>query len=158
MGRALAELSELDLSRDVVPDDELRRLVPHDHEFRMLDGICHLDLERGLVIGYKDFGEDAWWARGHVPGQPIMPGVLMIEGCAQTAAVLMKKREGWGAEKFIALGGVDKARFRDVVVPPVKMYFLSAVGTRGSRMFRYPAQAFVEDKMVMEMELLGVLF
>ena len=60
MGHVLAELSELDLSRDVLPDEELRRLVPHDHEFRMLDGICHLDLERGLVIGYKDFGEDAW--------------------------------------------------------------------------------------------------
>jgi 3-hydroxyacyl-[acyl-carrier-protein] dehydratase len=158
MGRALAELSELDLTKDVVPDEELRRLVPHDHEFKMLDGVCHLDLERGLVIGYKDFGEDAWWARGHVPGRPIMPGVLMIEGCAQAAAVLMKKREGWGAEKFIALGGVDKARFRGVVTPPAKIYFASAVGTRGSRMFRYPAQAFVDDKMVMEMELLGVLF
>ncbi len=157
MGRALAELSDLDLSRDVVPDEELRRLVPHDHEFRMLDGICHLDVERGLVIGYKDFGADAWWARGHVPGRPIMPGVLMIEGCAQAAAVLMKKREGLGPEKFIALGGVDRARFRDVVIPPVRIHFASTVGTRGSRMFRYPAQALVDRKVVMEMELLGVL-
>ena len=158
MGRALADLAELDLSQDVVPDEEIRRLVPHEHEFKMLDGICHLDLERGLVIGYKQFGEDAWWVRGHVPGRPVMPGVLMIEGCAQATAILIKKREGWGEEKFIALGGVDKARFRDVVVPPVKMYFLSRVGTCGSRMFRYPAQAFVDTKMVMEMELLGVLF
>ena len=52
MGRALADLTELDLSRDVIPNEELRRLVPHDYEFKMLDGICHLDLERGLVIGY----------------------------------------------------------------------------------------------------------
>ncbi|MHC4512248.1 MAG: 3-hydroxyacyl-ACP dehydratase FabZ family protein [Planctomycetota bacterium] len=158
MGRTLANLAELDLSQDVVSDDELRRLIPHDHEFKMLDGICHLDLELGVVVGYKDFGEDAWWARGHVPGRPIMPGVLMIEGCAQAAAVLMKKREGWDKEKFIALGGVDKARFRGVVVPPVRIHFASAIGTRGSRMFRYPAQSFVDGKMVMEMELLGVLF
>jgi len=158
MGRALADLAELDLSRDVVPDDELRHLVPHDHEFKMLDGICHLDLERGLVVGYKDFGEDAWWARGHVPGRPIMPGVLMIEGCAQVATVLMKKRDGWDAKKFIGLGGVDKARFRGVVLPPARIHFVSAVGTRGSRMFRYPAQSFVNGKLVMEMELLGVLF
>ena len=67
MGRAIVDLSELDLSRDVMSDEELRSLVPHDHEFKMLDGICHLDLERGLVVGHKYFGEDAWWVRGHVP-------------------------------------------------------------------------------------------
>ena len=136
MGRAIVDLSELDLSRDVISDEELRSLVPHDHEFKMLDGICHLDLERGLVVGHKYFGEDAWWARGHVPGRPLMPGVLMIEGCAQVAAVLMKKRQGLAAPEFVGLGGVNKARFRGPVFPPAKIYFASAVGTKGTRIFK----------------------
>ena len=157
MAPPLVDLSGLDLSRDVMTDDELRSLVPHAHEFRMLDGICHLDVERGLVVGHRDFEEDPWWAKGHVPGMPIMPGVLMIEGCAQAAAVLMKKRDGCPAHKFIALGGIDRARFRGVVEPPAKVYFVSVVGTVGSRMFKYPAQCFVDGKMVMEMQLLGVL-
>jgi 3-hydroxyacyl-[acyl-carrier-protein] dehydratase len=158
MGRPLVDLAELDLSQDVLPEEELRSLIPHDFEFKMIDGVCHLDLERGLVIAYKHFGEDAWWARGHVPGRPIMPGVMMIEGCAQTAAVLMKKREGLGGDDFIGLGGVDKARFRGAVVPPATIHFVSVVGSRGSRIFKYPAQCYRDGKMIMEMVLMGVLF
>ena len=124
----------------------------------MIDGVCHLDLERGLVIAHKHFGEDAWWARGHVPGRPIMPGVMMIEGCAQAAAVLMKKREGLGGDDFIGLGGVDRARFRGAVFPPATIHFVSVVGSRSSRIFKYPAQCYRDGKMIMEMELMGVLF
>ena len=54
MARELVDLSKFDLTQDVMEDEEIRAMVPHDHEFRMLDGICHLDVEAGLIIGYKD--------------------------------------------------------------------------------------------------------
>jgi 3-hydroxyacyl-[acyl-carrier-protein] dehydratase len=158
MARALIDMDGLDLSQDVMADAEIRAMLPHAHEFRLIDGICHLDMTAGVVVGYKDWDEDAWWARGHVPGRPLMPGVLMVEGCAQVSTILMKKQEGWGADKFIGLGGLDKVRFRGQIVPPCRVHFVSAVGSRsGNRIAKYPAQCFLGGKLVMDMDLLGVL-
>jgi 3-hydroxyacyl-[acyl-carrier-protein] dehydratase len=157
MAQLLVDLAELDLTRDVISDKELRDMLPHAHEFRLIDGICHLDLETGIVVGYKKWDANPWWARGHIPGRPLMPGVLMCEGAAQVATVLMKKREGWGVDRFIGLGGLDGVRFRGTVVPPATVYFVSKIGNRSSRIAKYPAQCYCGGRMVMDMELLGVL-
>ncbi|MCA8955160.1 MAG: beta-hydroxyacyl-ACP dehydratase [Planctomycetes bacterium] len=158
MSREIVDLASLDLSSDVMTDAEIRAMVPHAHEFRLIDGVCHLDLQRGILVAYKDWDEDPWWARGHIPGRPIMPGVLMVEGCAQASTILMKKHEGWDANRFIGLGGLDRVRFRGQVTPPCRVHFVSEVGTQsGNRLAKYPAQCFLDGKMVMQMELLGVL-
>jgi 3-hydroxyacyl-[acyl-carrier-protein] dehydratase len=157
MPRTLIDLGALDLGRDVMTESELRTLLPHAHEFAMIDGICHLDVERGEAVGYKRWSADPWWARGHVPGRPLMPGVLMVEGGAQVSTVLLKKTLGWGAERFIGLGGLENVRFRGTVTPPATLYFLSTRGSHsGSRLARYPAQCVHDGKLVMEMELLGI--
>jgi 3-hydroxyacyl-[acyl-carrier-protein] dehydratase len=158
MGRPLVDLSTLDLSRDVIPQEELRALVPHRDYFQLIDGICHFDAENQLLVAYKDWGKDAWWASGHVPGNPLMPGVLMIEGAAQAATFLIKKTVDWEIERFIGLGGLNDVRFRGTVVPPARVYFVSGKGqVSGKRLARFQAQAFCNGSMTMEMELLGVL-
>ena len=159
MARALVDLSTLDLAHDVVPDAELRELLPHRHEFQLVDGVCHLDLKEGLIVTYKVWDANPWWGRGHIPGRPLMPGVLIAEGGAQTASILMKKCGNCKPDAFIGLGGLEGVRFRGQVVPPTKIFWVSRVGTQsGSRLAKYPAQAFVDGKLVMEMELLGVIF
>ncbi len=158
MARVLVDLETLDLSDNLISEDELRTLLPHAHEFQMLDGICYLDLEAGIAVGYKDWDPEPWWARGHVPGRPLMPGVLMIEGGAQIATFLVKKAVDWAADKFMGLAGLDKVRFRGQVIPPARVYFVSKLGTtRGERVTKNPAQAIVDGKMVMDMELMGVV-
>lgn len=158
MGRPLVDLSSLDLTRDVVSQEELRAIVPHRDTFQMLDGICHFDPEGQVIVAYKDWPQDPWWAKGHVPGNPLMPGVLMIEGAAQAATFLIKKTIGWEIDRFIGLGGLNDVRFRGTVVPPARVYFVSAKGqVSGKRLARFPAQAFCNGSMTMEMELLGVL-
>ncbi len=157
MQRPLVDLSQLNLTEDLVTEEELRVQLPHDHEFKLIDGICFLDLEEEIVVGYKDWDANPWWGRGHIPGRPIMPGVLMIEGCAQVSALLMKRKHGgWPPERFIGLAGVDGARFRGVVTPPCRVHFVAKIGLQNNRIARYPAQAFVDNKMVFEMELMGV--
>ena len=151
MARALVDLSQLDLSRNVMSENELREIVPHTHEFQMLDGVCHLDVEKGVVVGYKDFDEEPWWARGHIPGRPLLPGVLMVEGCAQVSTILMRLYEGWGNDRFIGLGGLEKVRFRGQVVPPARVHFVSIAKNKGRRIPRYPAQTYLHGKMIMEM-------
>ena len=149
-----------DKSEPALPDDELRVLVPHRHEFQMLDVVTHLDTDAGLVVAYKDWDDDPWWARGHVPGMPVMPGVLMCEGGAQAATVLIKTRNtGWGRDVFVGLGGLEKVRFRGKVEPGARVHFASWGGQQsGNRLARYPAAAFCNGKLIMEMELIGVRF
>ena len=85
-------------------------------------------------------------------------GALMVEGCAQVSTILIKKREGWDNESFIGLGGLNDVRFRGQVTPPCRVYFVSVAGSRaGRKIAKYPAQCFHEGKMVMQMELMGVL-
>jgi 3-hydroxyacyl-[acyl-carrier-protein] dehydratase len=158
MARALVDLSSLDLSRDVVSTEELRTLVPQRDEFQLLDGICHFEPERCVVVAYKDWPADAWWSKGHIPGKPLMPGVLMIEGAAQAATFLIKKMMGWSRERLIGLAGLNEVRFRGQVVPPARVYFVSAEGkVSGTRLARFPAQAWSNGELIMDMELLGVL-
>jgi 3-hydroxyacyl-[acyl-carrier-protein] dehydratase len=158
MARALVDLSSLDLTQDVIAEDELRKLVPHRDHFQMIDGICHFDPEQKLIVAYKDWNADPWWGKGHIPGRPLMPGVLMIEGAAQAATFLIRKTIGWEVDKFVGLGGLNNVRFRGQVVPPARIYFVSGEGNvSGRRLARFPAQAFCNDQLVMDMELLGVL-
>ena len=158
MARPLVDLSTLDLSRTVVADSELRTLVPHRDYFQLLDGICHFDPAVPLVVAYKDWPADPWWAKGHVPGKPLMPGVLLVEGAAQAATFLIKKVIRWDVDRFVGLGGLNDVRFRGQVVPPSRVHFVSGPGTvSGHRLARFPAQAFCNGQLIMEMELLGVL-
>jgi 3-hydroxyacyl-[acyl-carrier-protein] dehydratase len=158
MARPIVDLAALDLSKDVVPVEEIRSLVPHRSYFQLIDGICHFDPEQQLVVAYKDWPADAWWAEGHIPGKPIMPGVLMIEGAAQTATYLLKKINGWSPEKFVGLGGLNDVRFRGQVVPPARVHFVAGRGqVSGSRLAKFPSQAFCNNQLVMDMELMGVI-
>ena len=81
-----------------------------------------------------------------------MPGVLMIEGCAQVAGMLLKS-SGWDPQRFTGLASVDKARFRGVVTPPGRIHFVAVVGQQTESMASHQAQAFVDDKLVLDMSL-----
>ncbi|MFT7678917.1 MAG: 3-hydroxyacyl-[acyl-carrier-protein] dehydratase [Planctomycetota bacterium] len=128
--------------------------------FRMLDGILHDDVEGKLVVGYKDLTAQDWWAADHVPGRPMFPGALQIEAAAQLSTYdYLAHRvdpENVG-ERFVGFGGVDKARFRGQVLPDCRLIIATHLLKASRRMFRYLAQGFVEEKMVFEAEVLGVI-
>ena len=152
----LVDLSTLDLTRPVLSEDELRGLLPHREEFQMVDAIVHLDTEKGFIVGVKEWSAEPWWGRGLVPGRPLMPGVLMVEGAAQTASVLIKKAGGWDPARFIGLAGLENVRFRGAVVPPARIYYVATTLSVSTRMARVPAHCILGTRVVMEMELGGV--
>jgi 3-hydroxyacyl-[acyl-carrier-protein] dehydratase len=158
MGLPIVDLATLDLTRDVVPEAELRATLPHRAEFQLLDGICHLDREHGIAIGYKDWDAEPWWARGHVPGRPLMPGVLMLEGAAQIATFLVKTQSDWARDRMIGLAGLDEVRFRGQIVPPARVWFVAAiVAISGRRLAKMSTQVFANGQMTMEAQLMGVM-
>ena len=158
MGQPIIDLATLDLSKDVVSDEELRRCLPQTDTFKLLDGICHLDVANNVAVGYKDWDEDPWWAKGHIPGRPLMPGVLMIEGGAQIATFLVKQQAAWASDQMIGLAGIDDVRVRGQVVPPARVYFVSSIQKiSGRRLARMNAQVFCDGSMKMEMVVMGAM-
>ena len=78
--------SKLDLEQVLVDQEGIRRVNPQRFEMEQLTAIVHLDNEQHLIAGYKDVRPDEFWTRGHMPGYPLLPGVLMCEAAAQLAA------------------------------------------------------------------------
>jgi len=78
----LIDLDKIDLDDLVFGVDDIERINPHRYEMRQLDGVIWHDPETAAVVGFKDVTPDEFWVRGHIPGRPLMPGVIMIEAAA----------------------------------------------------------------------------
>ncbi len=150
----LFDPSQLDLTRDSMTKEQIYELLPHRHEFSVLDGICHDDPELPGMIAYCNVTPDAWWVRGHVPGMPLLPGVIMLEMAAQLSAIQAKVHGK--IESFIAFGGVEDCKFRETVVPPARLYIMS-VG-RGMRKRRViaDAQGVIDGRVIFEARIIGL--
>ncbi len=151
----LIDLEKVDLGKTCLTQEQLYEFLPHRHEFMLLDGICHLDEKAGAIVGYRDIRPDDWWFRGHVPGRPLMPGVLMLEMGAQISA-LMAKLFG-GIQSFVAFGGVDKCKFREAVTPGTRLYVLSVAVEIRSRRISSEVQGVANGRLIFEASVTGLV-
>lgn len=150
----LLDLNEIDLDKVVLTRSEIYEYLPHRHEFALLDGVCHLDRERALIVGFRDVRADDWWFRGHVPGRPLLPGVLMLEMAAHAAA-LISKIVG-GVDAFIGLGGVDNFKFRDAVIPPARLHLVAIGRQLRARRTVCDTQGVADGRLVFEGRITGL--
>ena len=79
----LYDLSRIDIERIEYPIEEIRKLNPHRYEFEQLTGVLLFRPEEKIIVGLRVVRSDEFWIRGHIPGRPIFPGVLMLEAAAQ---------------------------------------------------------------------------
>ncbi len=160
MPAPLAELERLDLSRTIFSVADMQKVLQQRGTFSLIHGILHLDPKSDIVVGYHDVRADEWWAKDHVPGRPIFPGVLMVEASAQLGSFDFFHRHPEIPLTFIAFTGIDGARFRATVEPPCRLYFVGkATKNRvhgGKVMFVYAFQGVVDGKIVYEAEISGM--
>ena len=108
--------AEYDLERVVADIEEIRKYNPQRFEMEQLTAVVLDDPERGVCVGYKDTSDADFWVRGHMPGMPLMPGVIMCEAAAQLCSYHVQRHNLLGAE-MVGFGGLDDVRFRGTVVP-----------------------------------------
>jgi 3-hydroxyacyl-[acyl-carrier-protein] dehydratase len=118
----LFDISGMNLDRDLFNQDAIRELNPQRGDMEHLNGIVYADGPAGRILGYKNVRAEEFWVPGHIPGRPLLPGVLMIECGAQLASFYTKKFLNW--EGFVGFGGVEDCKFRLPVAPGSRMYVL----------------------------------
>ncbi len=134
--------------------EEIRKTNPQRFEMEHLDAVTMLDVAAQEVVGYKDVRADEFWVRGHIPGRPLLPGVIMVEALAQlTSFYIGRAVPDIG---FVGFGAVDEARFRATVVPGDRLVLVGKGVSIRSRMAVFATQGWVRDKLVVEAKITGV--
>jgi len=147
--------AEYDLDRVIADIERIRRYNPQRYEMEQLTAIVYEDPERQICVGYKDITPNEFWVRGHMPGMPIMPGVMMCEAAAQLASYYTHKYkllEG----AVVGFGGLENVRFRGVVRPGDRFVIVARLLKLRRTIMTCQFQCFVRDVRVCEGILKGI--
>ncbi|MGB7161300.1 MAG: 3-hydroxyacyl-ACP dehydratase FabZ family protein [Tepidisphaeraceae bacterium] len=152
----LFDLSGIDLNRLQFDQEAVRQRNPQRGDMEQLNGIVFAAPERGQVIGLKVTHEKEFWVPGHIPGRPLLPGVLMIEAAAQVASFYTREFVGW--KGFIGFGGVEDCKFRMQVPPGKRMYILAQKIWERHKRILCKTQGVVDGQLAFEASIVGSEF
>jgi 3-hydroxyacyl-[acyl-carrier-protein] dehydratase len=133
--------------------EEIQQLLPHRYPFALVDRI--IDYVPGKrAVGIKNVTFNEPYFPGHIPGRPIMPGVLQVESMAQVGGVVLTQLPGMKG-KFFAFAGIDKTRFRRPVVPGDRIVMeVELLSFKLNRIAKMHGKATVDDQLTVEAEMM----
>lgn len=134
----------------------IQRILPHRYPFLLVDKIIHLELDK-KVIGVKSVSVNEPYFQGHFPGQPIMPGVLIIEAMAQTGGILLLNAFPNPEEKLVLFMQINNAKFRKPVIPGDQMYMEIEMTNKKSKVVLMSGKTYVNDVLVAEAEFMAAI-
>ena len=130
---------------------EIEQIIPHRHPFLLVDRIEELEPGK-KAVGYKSVSFDEPYFVGHFPGEPVMPGVLIIEALAQTGAVAILSEESMKG-KTAYFGAINSARFKKKVVPGDRLRLECEIIKQKGPVGVGKAEAYVDDQLACRAEL-----
>jgi 3-hydroxyacyl-[acyl-carrier-protein] dehydratase len=146
------DVTKLDPTKVIYGREEIDKVIPQRFEMSQLSAIIYE--EPDLMVGYLDVTGDEFWVRGHIPGRPLMPGVLMIECAAQICAFnAMKRNPEMG---FIGFARCTDVIFRGTVTPPSRLFMAVQMVERNRRRAVGKAQGICNGAMVFEAVITGM--
>ena len=135
---------------------QIMQAIPHRYPFLLIDRV--IDVEPGKrIVALKNVTFNEPFFPGHFPGQPIMPGVLIVEAMAQAAAVMMLRDMPDADEKLVFFTGIDKARFRRTVVPGDQLRMTIECIKSRPTFCKFRGVAEVEGTKAAEAEMMSAL-
>lgn len=155
MPTPLVDLETLDLEQIEIDREGIDKLIPQRFEMEQLTAVVRVDLEGQLIVGYKDVTKDEFWIRGHLPGNPLMPGVLMLEAAAQISSCYYHLARKNDDHPFIGYAGLDNVRFRGTVSPGDRLVLVARNRALRRRLALFDTQGLVEGNIVFEAVVKG---
>jgi 3-hydroxyacyl-[acyl-carrier-protein] dehydratase len=131
---------------------DILRLLPHRYPFLLVDRIVEIRGDE-YGVGIKNVTANEPHFTGHFPGRPVMPGVLIIEGMAQTAGAIASAVQGLDKPPTVLFLTIDKAKFRKPVVPGDTLEYRVTRKARKRMMYWFRGEAFVRGELVAEAEV-----
>lgn len=150
-------MSKIEPGKSVLEVEELMQLLPHRYPMLLVDRLVDIKPGEGAV-GIKNVSYGEQFFQGHFPQKPVMPGVLIIEAMAQSAAAYTSYTENLEVEgKVVLFMGVDKARFRKPVIPGDQLRIAVRTVQRRAPVWRFEGIATVDGKRAAEAQFSAML-
>lgn len=132
--------------------EEIKKILPHRYPFLFIDKILYLEKGK-CAVGLKNVTKDDYYFKGHFPGKPVMPGVLIIEAMAQVGGVMMLSLEQ-NKGKLAYFLAANNVKFRKTVLPGDKLILEVEIGKLKSKTGLVHSKAMVDSKIVAEADLM----
>ncbi len=134
---------------------DIQNLLPHRYPFLMVDRIIEIEPGKNIT-GIKNLSINEEFFQGHFPGNPIMPGVLIVEALAQVAGILALK-SGAPEGKSIYFMSIEKAKFRKPVVPGDQLHLEVSILQKRGNVWKFSGNAVVQEKTVAQAEFTAMV-
>jgi len=152
----LFDITPHDPTREFISPEAVNKLLPQCGDMRQIDRVVWINEEATEAIGIKQVRDDEFWVPGHVPGRPLLPGVLMIEAAAQISSILYQYRQNFENASFLGFTRVDDGVFRGTVEPGQTLVLLAKEKKFQRRRFSCYAQGLVDGHVVFEVQCTGM--
>ena len=132
----------------------IKKILPHRYPFLLIDKIVDFKIDE-KIVGVKNVTVNEPFFEGHFPGQPVMPGVLILEAMAQTGGILLLNGVENPGDKLVFFMGINNAKFRRPVAPGDQLVFELTMVTRKTRICQMHGEAFVDGHLVAEADMMA---
>ena len=140
----------------IINFDEIQKLIPHRNPFLFIEQ-CEI-VEIGKIgKSHRTFYQDEYFFKGHFPGNPIVPGVILIEAMAQTAGVVVSQSLINEKDKSVLFMSINKAKFRKPVLPNYKISFYVERINNIKNVYKFLGKAYHDDSLVSESEFSAMI-